>query len=180
VNARAIQPGGQLERKVQPARAQNNQRNEDDDAYGFLCDCDDRDPDVNVDADEVCDGVDNDCDGYIDEDPVDGTTYYADTDADQEGDPNNTIEGCEPPVGYTSNSDDCDDNDAATHSAAVEICDGIDNNCNGEIDDGAECDDLEDALAKTRGCSCDVGGPAPASMGWLVLLGAVAFGRRRW
>jgi len=164
-----------------PADAQANQRDEDADGYGFACECDDREPDVYPDADEICDGLDNDCDDEIDEDPVDGQTYYADLDADLEGDPSNSVMGCEPPTGYTTNNSDCDDGDPGVYSLATEICDEIDNNCNGSVDEGvADCATSDD-LAKdpTGGCACDVAGtPGPAA-GWMVLCGALLLGRRR-
>ncbi|WP_159039972.1 MopE-related protein [Christiangramia fulva] len=98
-------------------------------------DCDDNDATVNPGAKEVCDGVDNNCDGQIDEGVK--TTYYADTDNDGYGDPGNTIEACSAPSGYVSDNTDCDDNDNTVYPGAPEICDGKDNNCNGQIDDGA-------------------------------------------
>jgi predicted outer membrane repeat protein len=64
------------------------------------------------------------------------TTYYADTDNDGYGDANNSIEACSQPSGYVPNSDDCDDTNDKIHPNGVEICDGIDNNCNGTIDEG--------------------------------------------
>lgn len=71
------------------------------------------------------------------------STWYADTDHDSYGDPNTSIQACEAPDGYVANSDDCDDTNAAVNPAAVEICgDGIDNNCNGEIDEGCTVSNL--------------------------------------
>ena len=56
----------------------------DDDGDGFAGkDCDDNNASINPEADEVCDGLDNNCDGMVDEDTaVDATEYYADTDSD--------------------------------------------------------------------------------------------------
>ncbi len=65
-----------------------------------------------------------------------GNTYYLDADSDGYGDANNTIQDCTLPSGYVTDNTDCDDTDAAINPAAAEICDGKDNNCNGQIDEG--------------------------------------------
>jgi predicted outer membrane repeat protein len=62
-------------------------------------------------ADEICDGLDNDCDGTSDNHPIDGTTYYADADGDGFGNPDSTVSECSLPSGYTDNVYDCDDGD---------------------------------------------------------------------
>lgn len=63
-------------------------------------------------------------------------TYYADTDGDDFGDLNNSIDTCFLIAGYVSNALDCDDSDASIYPGATELPDGIDNNCNDTIDEG--------------------------------------------
>jgi hypothetical protein len=98
-------------------------------------DCDDLDADSYPGATETCDLADNDCDGVVDEDVQ--STWYADLDGDGYGDAANTTAACSAPTGYTWNGDDCDDTAAATSPLAYEICDGIDNNCDGSIDEAS-------------------------------------------
>ncbi len=105
-------------------------------------DCDDGDPAVNPGEDERCDGVDDDCDGDVDEsDAVDATTWYADADGDGYGDPDAPVPGCEQPSGTVANDEDCDDGDAAISPEGVETCDGVDDDCDGDVDE----DDALDA-----------------------------------
>jgi len=176
-------------------------------------DCDDNDADAFPGNPEVCDGVDNNCDGNIDEGVQ--NTYYRDFDDDGFGDPNVSVDGCSLPSGYVSNNLDCDDNDplefpgqvwykdfdgdlysdGASISACFrpnnyyapselidiqgdcndeepeafpgnpEICDGIDNNCNGDIDEGVldmyfrdfDNDGFGDVEVYTQSCSLPSG-----------------------
>jgi hypothetical protein len=97
-------------------------------------DCDDADPAVNPGAVEVCDGIDNNCDGNIDEGVL--PTWYRDNDGDGYGDPGSSLEQCDQPAGYVIDNTDCNDADPAVNPGAVEVCDGIDNNCDGNIDEG--------------------------------------------
>ncbi len=101
-------------------------------------DCDDTNNAIHPSATEVCDGVDNNCNGMIDEGEL--STFYADTDMDGYGDPDNSQLSCTQPAGFVANAQDCDDTNAAINPVAEEICDGLDNNCNGEIDELDDCD----------------------------------------
>jgi hypothetical protein len=107
----------------------------DQDGYKEDVDCDDQDATVHPDADEICDGLDNNCDGVVDLDAIDQSDFHPDTDGDGYGDPYTTTSMCGPNNGYTDDATDCDDTDGAIHPDADEICDGIDNDCDGAIDD---------------------------------------------
>ncbi len=101
-------------------------------------DCNDGDFAINPGATEVCDGFDNDCDGLTDDaDPsvIGQSTWYADTDNDGFGNPSASVLACVQPVGYVADNTDCNDTCAACHPGAVEICDGLDNDCNGQTDE---------------------------------------------
>jgi len=93
---------------------------------------------------EICsDGIDNDCDGLVDEDTPDTVplTWYFDADDDGFGDPDPLliILSCDPQPGYAISAGDCDDNDATINPAAPEQCNGLDDDCDGFIDEGLAC-----------------------------------------
>ena len=98
-------------------------------------DCDDTSADVHPGADERCNEADDDCDGTVDEDPIDPLTWYRDADGDLYGDPATTDEACTAPEGYVSEPGDCDDLDPASYPEGVEVCDGADNDCDGTADE---------------------------------------------
>jgi hypothetical protein len=115
---------------------------------------------------EVCNELDDNCNGEIDEFVV--LSFYADNDGDGYGSANSVAFGCTPPVGYVSNLDDCDDqhvtyfdvdmdgfgsgamvacgdivpfgdcnpDDANVYPGAIEFCNEIDDNCDGTADEG--------------------------------------------
>ena len=98
-------------------------------------DCDDNNAAVNPAATEVCNGVDDDCNLSVD-DGLTFITYYADVDGDTYGDASSTVSTCDgAPVGYILNNTDCNDANAAVNPAATEICNLIDDNCNGLSDE---------------------------------------------
>ena len=100
-------------------------------------DCDDAASAVNPDATEVCDSVDNDCDGSTDDSSAaDAVTWYTDSDGDGYGDPSTATVSCTQQVsGTITVGGDCDDTDLLTNPGATEYCDSIDNDCNGTVDD---------------------------------------------
>jgi hypothetical protein len=91
-------------------------------------DCNDNDATINRGANEILDGIDNNCNSHIDE-----TTYFLDGDGDMYGNPNIFV-FIETP-GYVTDNTDCNDNSALINPSAEEIPDNnIDDNCDGIID----------------------------------------------
>jgi hypothetical protein len=93
-------------------------------------DCDDFDADVSPGAAEVCDGADNDCSGICDD-----STAGLDRDGDGFTDCGSLIDHC----GLSDFYIDCDDRDGEVHPGAPEVCDGVDNDCDGERLQRAPC-----------------------------------------
>ena len=89
---------------------------------------------INPDMDEVCDEVDNNCDGDVDEDLR--IIVYVDADNDGFGDDDQPVDVCEYTEGFALVGGDCDDIDSAAYPGGVEVCDDIDNDCDGVIDNG--------------------------------------------
>ena len=102
-------------------------------------DCDDSNSAVHPAATELCNTMDDDCDGLIDDADPDVTgqsTWYADTDGDGYGDPDAAVLACSQPTNHVADATDCDDGDSAIHPGADERCNGFDDDCDGHVDEG--------------------------------------------
>lgn len=97
-------------------------------------DCNDTDPSINPGATEICNGIDENCSGSPDDLPL--TTYYLDTDGDGYGNAGDSFESTCFPAGYVMDDTDCNDENILINPATIEICNGIDENCNEVPDDG--------------------------------------------
>ncbi len=139
---------------------------------GFVSDatdCNDAASNANPDAGEVCDGRDNDCDGTTDEpDASDAKTWYADKDLDRYGDSGSSKRACYAPSGHVANSDDCDDSKGSIKPGGTELCDGVDNDCDGSLDEpdaanaktwyaDSDGDSFGDRGSSTRACTAPTG-----------------------
>ncbi|MFM7200804.1 MAG: MopE-related protein [Myxococcota bacterium] len=95
-------------------------------------DCDDSLANIHPDATEVCNTLDDDCDLKIDEDVQ--STFYQDQDQDTFGNASQSTLACSVPTGYTQNTLDCNDQNAQVYPGATEVCNELDDDCNGDID----------------------------------------------
>ena len=132
----------------------------DGDGFGTAeGDCDDADETAYPGNEEICDGVDNDCNKLVDDDATDATTWYADKDEDTYGQSGEETEACEAPVDSTDRAGDCDDTDASVNPGESETWyDGTDQDCDGNDSDqdedgfdaieadGEDCDDTDDTV----------------------------------
>ena len=112
-------------------------------------DCDDLNKDINPDAPESCNNIDDDCDEVIDpEDSIGCGTLYFDGDNDNYAVPDAVGKClCQPDVAgkFTAKMvGDCNDDEAAISPDAVEVCDDVDNDCSGAADDKTNLPGCED------------------------------------
>jgi hypothetical protein len=108
---------------------------QDQDGYPEEVDCDDSKPMVNPGAAELCNGGDDDCDGSVDEGAEDAPFWYFDDDADGKGDSADVIQDCLAPEGTVAESGDCDDRDPLVFPGADELCNEVDDDCDGSTDE---------------------------------------------
>lgn len=101
--------------------ATSNSLDEDGDGYIASSDCDDTNASAYPGAEELCNTIDDDCDGDTDEsDATDQPTWYQDSDGDGYGLSTSTQVTCNAPSGYTAQSGDCDDTDGDINPGASE------------------------------------------------------------
>lgn len=149
-------------------------------------DCNDADPAISPLASELCDGIDNDCDDEVDNNAIDATVYYPDNDRDGYGDMNGwygpPTASCTPVADQVADGTDCDDDWDWVNPSATEVCDWMDNDCDGYLDDedpdGVEgtgtwyVDEDMDGYGSTTVSAegvCELGAYM-SSMGWNVVM----------
>jgi hypothetical protein len=106
----------------------------DGDGWAACEDCDDSDAARSPSATEVCDDIDNNCNGVVDIDATETPDWYLDYDGDGYGDATVTVSQCDPPERFVDNALDCDDSAAEALPGGVEVCDNLDNDCDGTVD----------------------------------------------
>jgi predicted glutamine amidotransferase len=130
-------------------------------------DCNDADTNIRPGATETCNTIDDNCNGQADEGVT--STFYQDSDGDTYGNIAVSEQACTPSGGYVANSGDCNDNVAAINPGSLEVCDGFDNNCNGQTDEGSVCGatnyycdtDSDSYLSLTVSGSCNASNCVP-------------------
>lgn len=97
-------------------------------------DCNDNNPNIYPGAIEICNDGDDNCNGFSDE-GVQKPTFFKDNDMDGYGGVSSML-ACTAPAGYVADGGDCNDFNAMIAPNAMEVCNDLDDNCNGLIDDG--------------------------------------------
>jgi hypothetical protein len=126
-------------------------------------DCNDNNIWIYPGANEICNGMDDDCNNQIDE--AVQFEFYPDADHDGFGNSGVIVFACSVPPGYVSNPDDCNDNNIFIYPGAIETCNGIDDDCNNQIDEGvqfvfyvdADNDGFGNVMAPSPACSVPPG-----------------------
>ncbi|GDX82231.1 hypothetical protein LBMAG42_40420 [Deltaproteobacteria bacterium] len=148
-------------------------------------DCDDLNGAIHPGAAEVCDAANTDenCNGLADDadpgaDPATFGVWYADSDGDTYGDAASVASACDVPIGFVTDTTDCDDTDAAVSPAGTEVCDAanVDEDCSGAADDAdptatgqlswytdADADTFGDVSLATSACDAPGGTVADAT-----------------
>ncbi|MBX7048452.1 MAG: T9SS type A sorting domain-containing protein [Chitinophagales bacterium] len=98
-------------------------------------DCNDFNPMIHPDQGDSCNDIDDNCNGILDEDAT-FTTYFLDYDEDGYGNPLIDTISCSTIMGFVLNDDDCDDSNPLVYPGAIELENGVDDNCNGSVDEG--------------------------------------------
>lgn len=105
----------------------------DGDGETAATDCNDHDAEIHSNAAETCNLRDDNCNNEVDEGVR--QVFFLDGDHDGYGTPDVTAEACEAPTGHVDNDADCDDTSDRAYPGGEEVCDGLDNDCNGEVDE---------------------------------------------
>jgi hypothetical protein len=147
-------------------------------------DCDDEEMDVNPGGIEICNTIDDNCNGTVDEGV--STTYYADFDGDNYGDEPGATYCSDPGAGFILIGGDCNDNISTINPGATEICNGLDDDCNNMIDGVAGCQNcgITANFSWTNISEYGCGGATitlysisdPQNMGWTFRIYNVAIG----
>lgn len=97
-------------------------------------DCNDLNPEIHPTLTDICNAIDDNCNGLTDEDAT-FVTYFADIDGDNFGDVLNDSTACIELIGYVLDNSDCNDSNNAIYPGATEICNYLDDDCDGITDD---------------------------------------------